>query len=170
LAAESLVRRNDPVGAQWLKDFMRDTKVRRDFRSRAIRALGKAGGKEQIAFLKEFLRDQDGFLKGNSLLALGCLQADLETFREFLDERDDFLRFCALAGAALAGHKEFLPQLREGLDSPDVYVRIACGWALAAHKQTEGISALEKAFATKDAMQMVMAGDALTHIAASDQM
>ena len=165
LAAESLVRRSDPEGAKWLIEFMSNPRVPRDFRSRAIRALGKAGSAEHIPVLKGLLNDQDGFLRGNALLALGCLKAEAATFAPFAQDRDEFVRTCATAGPALAGNKDALPQLREGLGSANVFVRIACGWALAANREKEGIAALDKDFTTKNALQQVMAGDALTHVA-----
>lgn len=169
LAAETLVRRKDPKGAQWLIQFMNDSRVRNDYRSRAIRALGKAGTAEHIAPIKAFLSHRDGFLKGNALLALGCLKCAPETFTPFFADKDEFVRTCALAGAALAGQKELLPKLREALSSTDPYVRIACGWALAAHRNKEGIAVLDAALATRNAMQLIMAGDALTDIAARNQ-
>jgi len=165
LAAETLARRKDPVGAKWLVDFMTNPRVGRDYRSRAIRALGRAGQKENAPALKRMLRGRDGFLRGNALLALGLLRAEAATFRPFLRDRDGFVRACALAGLALAGDKQVLPRLKEGLQSTNVYVRIACGWALAAHRDKEGIAALERAFATDNPMQRVMAGDALVDVA-----
>ena len=166
LAAESLIRRKDPEGARWLIAFMSNPRTPKDFRGRAIRALGKAGNAEHVPVIEKLLEEQDGFLRGNSLLALGCLKAEAKVFDKFAQDRDEFVQACAKAGAALAGNKDLLPELRKGLNSENVYIRIAYGWALAAHRQKEGADALDKDFATKNAMQQVMAGDALTHIAA----
>ena len=166
LAAESLIRRKDPEGARWLIAFMSNPRTPKDFRGRAIRALGKAGNAEHVSVIEKLLDEQDGFLRGNALLALGCLKADARIFDKSAQDRDEFVQACAKAGAALAGSKDLLPALRKGLNSENVYIRIACGWALAAHRQKEGADALDKDFATKNAMQQVMAGDALTHIAA----
>jgi hypothetical protein len=165
LAAETLARRKDPVGTKWLIDFMANARVERDYRSRAIRALGTARRKETAPALKKMLEEQDGFLKGNALLALGCLKAEPETLRAFVQDRDEFVQACALAGLALAGDQDMLPRLQEGLKSENVYVRIACGWGLAAHRDKEGVAALDRAFQTEDAMQRVMAGDALVDVA-----
>ena len=166
LAAESLIRRKDPEGARWLIAFMSNPRTPKDFRGRAIRALGKAGNAEHVPVIEKLLEEQDGFLRGNALLALGCLKADAKIFEKCAQDRDEFVQACAKAGSALAGNKDLLPELRKGLSSENVYIRIACGWALAAHRQKEGADALDKDFATKNAMQQVMAGDALTHIAA----
>lgn len=169
LAAESLVRHSDPTGAQWLIEFMNNTRVPRDFRSRAIRALGKAADTTHIPALRAMLECKDGFLRGNALLALGCMKSDAAVFAQFSEDRDEFVRVCALAGSCLAGHKAHLPSIRQSLTSPDVFVRIASGWALAAHRDMDGIRALEEAFATQTAIQQVMAGDALTHVASLDR-
>ena len=165
LAAESLVRRKDPEGAKWLIGFMTNPRVPRDFRSRAIRALGKAGNEEHVAVIEKLLDEQDGFLRGNALLALGCLKAKAGIFDKFAQDRDEFVQVCAKAGAVLAGNKDALPEVRKGLSSENAFIRIACGWALAAHREKDGADALDKDFATKNAIQQVMAGDALTHIA-----
>jgi hypothetical protein len=165
LAAESLAKRHDPEGTKWLIAFMNNHAVRKDFRSRAMRALGRVGAKENADALKKMLTDEDGFLQGNALLALGCLGEEKATFEKFVSARDDFVRCCASAGSALAGNKDALPELAKGLTSEDAYVRIASGWALATHQNKQGLEVLERAFATKDAMQLVMAGDALVHLA-----
>jgi len=166
LAAETLARRKDPEGTKWLIDFMSNPRVERDCRGRALRALGKAGRKENAPALKKMLQEQDGFLKGNALLALGCLQAEPATFQPFAQDRDEFVQACALAGLALAGDRGCLPQLRAGLKAENVFVRIASGWGLAAHRDPEGMAALEKAFAFRDNPTVhVMAGDALVDVA-----
>lgn len=165
LAAESLVRRRDPMGMKVLTEMARGRD--RDSRSRAIRALGKCGDRSHIAFLKGLLQERDGFIRGNVLLALGLLKAEAATFRAFFQDRDDFVRACAVAGLALAGDKSVLPWLRQALQKTrNIYIRIACGWGLAAHADRAGVEALDKAFtSTNEAIKRVMAGDALVDIA-----
>lgn len=167
LAAESLARRKDPSGVKWLISTMTNERVARDYRSRAIRALGKAGAIESIKALRAMLQDRDGFLRGNALLALGLLKDEANTFYEMFKDEDEFVRACAVAGLALSGvkSKEVIDWLMAGLKASNVYVRIACGWALAAHGYKEGVQALDAAFDTNDPMQRVMAGDALVDIA-----
>lgn len=167
LAAESLARKNDPVGIKWLISTMMNVRVGRDYRSRAIRALGKSGAKEAIPALHQMLQERDGFLRGNALLSLGLLKDDDATFYRMFKDEDEFVRACAVSGLALSGvkDKEVIEWLMQGLKVSNVYVRIACSWALAAHGYEESIKVLETAFATNDPTQRVMAGDALVDLA-----
>lgn len=172
LAAESLLKRKDPLGAETLARMATDPRVHRDTRSRAIRAIGKGGGKALVPTLKKLLyEEEDGFLKGNALLALGLLKEEASVFTQFFQDRDRFVRACAVAGLVLAGNKDKanMGWLKKNLQSTDVYVRIACGWSLAVHRDKDGVEALVQAFKTDDPMQRVMVGDALVDIATREQ-
>ncbi|MCS7254276.1 MAG: hypothetical protein RMK18_10005 [Armatimonadota bacterium] len=167
LAAESLVRLKDAAGLKWLLNVMMDERAGRDPRSRAIRALGKGGAKESIPALRGMLQHRDGFLRGNALLSLGLLKDEPTIFYNMFKDEDEFVRACAVAGLALSGvkTKEVIDWLMQALNASNVYVRIACGWALSVHGYKEGVKALDAAFTTNDPMQRVMAGDALVDIA-----
>ena len=164
-AAESLVARGDPKGSEYLTRIA--TTGGRDYQSRAIRALGKGKQKTNIEFLRTMLDNQDGFLRGNALLALGLLKDKSDTFTPLLEDRDEFVKTSAAAGLVLAGSKDKkqLSYLKECLKSENAYVRIASGWALASRKDKDAIAVLDQAFATNDAMQRVMSGDAMVDIA-----
>ena len=166
-AAESLVARKDPEGSKYLTNIVSNRGSGRDYQTRAIRALGKGGDRANIRFLRSVLQDQDGFLKGNALLALGLLKDDPGTFARFLRDRDQFVAASARAGYVMAGmrDKAVLNQLKQDLQSTDVYVRIACAWGLASRRDKDAVAVLDKDFDTGDAMQRVTAGDALVDIA-----
>ncbi len=85
----------------------------------------------------------------------------------FLQDRDEFVKACAVSGLVLSGKKDrtAMDALKQGVQSENVYIRIACGWGLASVRNKAGVEALDKAFKTDDAMQRVMAGDALVDIA-----
>jgi len=165
--AELLVERRDPAGAQYLVKLAGDPRAEREYRLRATRALGRGGDTRNIAFLRTLLSDQDGFLRGNVLLALGLLRDRASTFSPFYSDRDDFVRTSAMAGRVLAGGKEpaLLRDLTRGLQASNVYVRIASAWALASRRDTAAIAVLDRDFITDDATQRVTAGDALVDVA-----
>jgi len=165
-AAESLIARGDPAGSTYLRKIVA-ARGDRDTRSRAIRAVGKGGDRSNISMLKPLLDEQDGFVKGNALLALGLLKDDPASFIMRMDDRDEFVAACAASGLALSGsnNRTALTRLSEGIKSGNVLVRIACGWALAARRDKGGIDALDNAFDTNNPMQRVMAGDALVNVA-----
>jgi HEAT repeat protein len=89
------------------------------------------------------------------------------TFVPYRDNRDDFIKACAVAGMSLAGGNgnQLVEQLKAGLASDNVYVRIAVGWALAARRDKNGVAALDAAFKTDDPRQRTTAGDALVDVA-----
>lgn len=165
LAAESLTRLGDRRGADVLYNMAR--RGDRDYRVRAIRALGVAGDASHAQFLRGLLRDNDGSVRGNALLALGLLKDPPATFAVYGNDRDEFVRACAIAGWSLSrgANPNLDSALRAGLQSDNVYVRIACGWALAAQRDADAIAALERAFRTDNPMQRVTAGDAMVEVA-----
>lgn len=166
MAAESLVVRGDARGMQKLQSFA--SRDNPDYRGRAIRAIGKAGNKQAIPFLRNLLNERNGWVQGNALLALGLLGDVQDTFSPYWRNRDEFVRAAAVAGVALASDEppkwteQWLPA---GLKSQNVYVRIACGWALAAQRNKDGIDILDTAFRTNDPQQRTTAGDALVDVA-----
>lgn len=166
-AGESLVARHDPLGTKYLVGVAGKRGSDRDYRARATRALGKGGDKANIAFLRTLLDEQDGFVKGNALLALGLLGDKASTFSHSYEDRDRFVRAAAMAGRVLAGgrEKELLVQLKQDLKSSNAYVCIAAGWGLGVRRDRDAIAALDQAFATDDAMQRTCAGDALVDLA-----
>ena len=155
------------MGTKHLVGIAGDGDADRDYRARAARALGKGGDKANIPFLRRLLAERDGFVKGNALLSLGLLGDRASTFSPHYRDRDQFVRTAAMAGRILAGGKEknLIADLRKGLRSSDPYVRIAAGWGLGARRDKDAIAALDRAFATEDAMQRVTAGDALVSLA-----
>jgi len=166
MAAESLAKLKDQRGMAKLREWaQRDNP---DYRGRAIRAIGKAGDREQIQFLRGLLAERNGWIRGNTLLALGLLKDDLATFRANTGDRDPFTAAAAYAGAMLAGEKskELATLLRGGLQHEDVYVQIACAWALAATlRDMDAVAVLDKAFKPANPQQRTTAGDALVDIA-----
>ena len=169
MAAESLVRRGDPRGMEKLKSFA--SRDNPDYRGRAIRAIGKAGDRTAIPFLKDLLAERNGWVRGNALLALGLLKEDVNTFVPYQQDRDEFVRAAAVGGQCLAGdHRQaVLDWLKSNLRAENVYVRIACGWALAAQRDRDGIAALDQAFTTNDPQQRTTAGDAMVDVASRAQ-
>jgi HEAT repeat protein len=165
--AESLVARRHPEGTKYLVKIAGDRSADRDYRARATRALGKGGDKRSIPFLRSLLSDPDGWVRGNALLSLGLLGDQASTFAPLYSERDEFVRASAMAGRVLAGGKEpsLLANVTQGLQSPNAYVRIACGWGLAARRDKAAIAVLDRDFTTDDAMQRTTAGDALVNVA-----
>ena len=173
MSAETLGRRKDDRGVEKLKGWIAQGPG--DYNCRAVRALGKVGdalGKdktaETIAFLRSRLTVNDGFYKGNVLLALGLLKDEKATFAPYLNHRDDFIRYCALSALVLAGDKSTaaVEAIRPGLTHDDKYVRIATGWALAAIlRDKSAIAVLDEVFKTNDAQMRTMAGDAMVDIA-----
>ncbi|MBI5832777.1 MAG: hypothetical protein HZB16_10775 [Armatimonadetes bacterium] len=165
LAAESLMRLGDPTGTQVLTQMA--SAGDRDYGTRALRAIGKSGDKNQIPFLRSALRSRDGSLRGTALLSLGLLGDGKSTFVAMAADRDEYVKACAWAGWYLSGEhsKAVEDAVRGGLTSDNVYVRIASGWALASNRDIAGIKALDEAFATDDVMQRVSAGDAMVDIA-----
>ena len=165
LAAESLLRLRDPQGAQILQQMAASGD--RDYATRALRAIGKAGDKGQIPFLQSALRSRDGSVRGTALLALGLLGDQKGTFLALAADRDEYVKACAWAGWYLSGEhsKAVEDAVRLGLASDNAYVRIASGWALASGRHMDGVEVLDKAFATDDVMQRVTAGDAMVDIA-----
>lgn len=166
MSAETLGKRKDPRGVEKLKGWIASGPG--DYNCRAIRALGKVGDPANIEFLRSRLTVPDGFYKGNILLALGLLKDKPETFAPYIEHRDDFVRFCALSALVLAGDKseKAVAALKPGLTHDDKYVKIACGWALAAIlRDKEAIAVLDEVFKIGDAQSRTMAGDAMVDIA-----
>lgn len=165
MAAESLILRDDPSGFEKLSRWAKQDNP--DYRGRAIRAIGKAGRKEHVSFLRGLLPERNGWIQGNALLALGLLGDDAVTFAAYLRDRDEFVAAAAQAGLSLAGFKDPAGEerLRAGLSAENVYVRIACGWALGAKRDRDAVAALDAAFRTNNAQQRTTAGDAMVDIA-----
>jgi hypothetical protein len=167
LACEALARLKNPKGVEKLRGFCQREKS--DWRGRAIRAMGRTQDPGQIEFLRQLLTERDGWVRGNTLLALGLLKDQPATFQAQVDDRDEFVQAAAWAGLALAGQTggALDGHLKAGLTSTNPYVRIACGWALAAMRHDKaGVDVLDAAFRTPDAQQRVTAGDALVDVAA----
>jgi len=167
-AAESLVTRREAEGTAYLSKIAANRASGADYQARALRALGKGGDKKNLPFVRTMLQQQDGFVKGNALLALGLLGDRAATFEPYYQDRDQFVAAAAMAGRVLAGGREakVLSALAEDLKSSNVYVRIAAGWALAGRRDKAGIAALDQAFSsTDDGQQRTTAGDAMVEIA-----
>jgi len=165
MSAETLVKRKDERGMVKLQGWARGSG---DYESRATRAIGKAGDPSAIAFLRGQLANPNGWKRGNTLLALGLLKDVPETFAPYVDNRDDFVRYSALAALVLAGDKSdaAVAKVKPGLTHDDVYVRIACGWALAAIlRDKAAVDVIDAAFKQNSPQIRVMAGDALVDIA-----
>lgn len=166
MAAESLAKLGDKRGLEKLLSFARQDNP--DYRGRAIRALGKLGDRSVIAFLRGLLEERNGWIRGNALLALGLLKDEQATFEPYWQDRDEFVKAAAVAGTALAAERPpawTTTFLTDGLAHDDVYVRIACGWALAAQRNRDGVAALDQAFRTNNPQQRTTAGDAMVDIA-----
>jgi hypothetical protein len=161
LAAEALAKQGDPVGFQFLRDAaLRSTQ---DFRSRAIRALGRVGHKSTISLLRELAREKDGYVKGNAILALGLAGAPGISFENALAANDKFVKTCAQAALTFQGSKEHLNELKEAMSYEDEFVQVAAAWGLASTGEKEGIDLLDKALSasSKEIKLRMLAGEAL---------
>jgi HEAT repeat protein len=164
LAAEALAKRDDPVGFQFLKNMA--TKSNPDMRSRAIRALGRLGNKSTPTFLREFLMEKDGYVRGNTFIALALLKAQTMTLQKGLSDRDPFVKTCALAALTYRGSKTHIKALKSALEDPDKYVQVAAAWGLASIGEKEGLDTLDRSLgaADKDIKLAIFAGEALLSI------
>ena len=164
LAAESLARVKDPVGAKVLADFIGGSQGR-GYVGRALLGVGAAGDAANANLVRGVLSGRDGLLKGNAILALGMLHVDRERIQGFARDQDAFVRTCALAAIAMQKDQSVFPALQSALQSSDVLVRIAAAWGLAYNARQEGLDVLERALNEGDADSKVMAGGALVHVA-----
>lgn len=168
LAAETLARHKDKIGIDYLMHIIKQPGGRhvRDMRGRCIRALGSANCRKQIPFLKQLLSHQDGWMRGNALLSLGMLKAERNTIREFTNERDRFVRACALAALAMHKDESVKSPLEQLVGDSDAYVRVVAAWGLAAMGEKDAVKVLDEVLSsTRDSMLRVLIGDALVQLA-----
>lgn len=161
LACESLARRGDSAGMDWLRQTAKTRD--RDMATRALRAIGKSGNLELSGAASARLTDQDGLIKGHAILALGLLGVERATIQQFAGDADEFVRTCALAALAIQGDQSVLPRLREVLKSTNQWARAAAAWGLGFHKDTAAIAVLDQLCDNGDLK--IMAGEALVSIA-----
>jgi HEAT repeat protein len=91
------------------------------------------------------LKEKDGYLKGNAVIALALAKSQSVTG---LTDRDKFVRTCAQAGSAYRGNKKYVNELKAALEDTDEYVQVAAAWGLASLGEKEGIDLLDKTLAT----------------------
>ena len=160
LAAESLAKKDDPVGFQFLKEMA--AKHSPDYRSRAIRALGRAGNRSTLTFLRGLLQERDGYLRGNALIALALAKAPATSLEAKLTDCDEFVKTCAKAALAYRGNTNYAQALKEATKNSDGYVQVAAAWGLAATGDKEAIDLLDKASGAGDDTKLrIFAGDML---------
>jgi HEAT repeat protein len=160
LAAESLAKRNDPQGFL----FLRETAVKhdKDYRSRAIRAIGRVGNKSSVAFLRTLLQERDGYLRGNAYIALALARATTTTIQPGLKDRDAFVRACAKAALVYLGGEDCQEALKGATQDSDSYVQVAAAWGLGSAGDKEAIGLLDKVSASDgDVKLRIFAGDML---------
>ena len=159
LAAESLAKKNDPLGFEFLKATA--AKHSADYRSRAIRALGRAGSKS-LPFLRGLMQERDGYLRGNALIALALAKATTASLETKVNDRDAFVKTCAKAALAYRGDPKHASDLKEATEDSDGYVRVAAAWGLAATGDKEAIDLLDKTSGSGDDTRLrIFAGDML---------
>ena len=159
LAAESLAKKDDPLGFQFLKEMA--TKHSPDYRSRAIRALGRAGSKS-LPFLRGIAQERDGYLRGNVTIALALAKAPATSLEAKLTDRDAFVKTCAKAALAYRGDTKHVEALKEATKDSDAYVQVAAAWGLAATGDKEAIDLLDKTSGSGDDTRLrIFAGDML---------
>jgi hypothetical protein len=162
LAAEALVKRDDPLGFEFLKNMA--TNARQEYRARAVRAMGRVSSEAGLSFLKGMTpQEQDGFVKGNALLALGMGNAEKAMLEREVSNHDNFVKTCAQAALTLSGSKDHIKDLKSALGSDDKCIQIAAAWGLASAGEKEGVEFLDKVISAggKDARTLIFAGDAL---------
>ena len=162
LAAEALAKREDPLGIQFLKNMA--TKQNSDYRSRAIRALGRIGHESTLPLLRELLQEKDGYLKGSAVIALGLAKAPMTPIESALADHDKFVKTCAQAALTYRGSKDYVKGLKEAMQDRDEYVQVAAAWGLAAAGEKEGVNLLNDFMTydnTKDIRLRMFAGEAL---------
>jgi HEAT repeat protein len=179
LAAEALAKREDPIAFEFLKDMAKNHKIQ-DYRSRAIRALGRVGNESSLSFLEELLDERDGYLKGCTMMAIAMLTAQTTPKATLSEkdpvmkacsaaartEKDPFVKACAQASLTFRGNRNYLMSLRRGLKDSDPYVKLAAAWGLAATTTTgkkDGVEALDEMLGTsgKDVKLRIFVGEAL---------
>jgi hypothetical protein len=136
LAAEALAKRSDPVGFKFLKDMA--AKSNTDMRSRAIRALGRVADKSTVSFLRELVKDNDGYVRGNVFIALALAKAQTMTLQAGLRDTDPFVKTCAAAALTCRGSKNHMKSLKTALQDSDEYVQVAAAWGLASTGDKDG--------------------------------
>ncbi len=164
LACESLARRGDRVGINWLAEAIRGGD--RNLVSRALRAVGKSGNRRLARLALSRLGDRDGLIRGNAALALGLLGAERPRVKQLCADRDEFVRTCARAALAIMGDTSQLAALRQALGSGNQWARAAAAWGLGYHRDLSAVDVLDRLFEVGNAELKVMAGDALVSIAA----
>ncbi len=149
LAAEALANRDDPKAAAIGFQFLKDMAIKhnQDYRGRAIRALGRVNSKSAQPLLREFLTERDGFLKGCAIIALATAKAQTTTLQRGLNDRDPFVKACSQAALTYRGSKNYLKSLKSALESDDEYVQVAAAWGLASAGEKDGINVLDQKIA-----------------------
>jgi len=161
LAAESLARRGNAAGVNWLRDQIAHGE------RRAIRAAGRSGNPDLVPFLLPKLADRNGFVSGTTCLALGLLKAGLDQVAGLRGSGDAYVATAARAGLILAGRSDEadLSYLRRRLTDNDPWVRCAAAWGCAWMDETQALAVLDEVFGQRDAELVVFAGDALVTLA-----
>lgn len=185
LAAEALAKRDDPIGFEFLEDMAKNHRSS-DYRGRAIRGLGRAAkleDKATIAFLQELLEENDGYIKGNAMIALAMVSGPpgkgVLTEKDPLvkacsaaarTSKDPFVKTCAQAALTYRGSKNYLMSLRRSLKDDDPYVKVAAAWGLASSGKKEGIAVLDELLGTpsNDVRLRIFIGEALISLPEQD--
>jgi len=160
LAAESLAKRDDPMGFRFLTEMA--AKHDQDYRSRAIRALGRVGNSSSIAFLRTVLQDRNGYLRGNAYIALALAKAPTTMLQPGLSDRDEFAKTCAKAALAYRGDAGRAKALQDATKDSDGYVQVAAAWGMASTGDKDAVDLLDKVSGSgADAKLRIFAGDML---------
>jgi HEAT repeat protein len=162
LTAELLAGMKDQAGMKFLKELLAGQD--RNYKARAIRAVGRAGDKGNVTVLTPLLADRDGWTKGNALLALGNLKAEKGSIQGFTSDRDSFVRTSAMAALSMHGVKSYDGDLTSALRDSNPYVRAAAGWGLAARGNKSAIKVLDETFQSGNDDVKIFTGDALIAI------
>jgi hypothetical protein len=162
LTAESLARLKEPAGMKFLKELMGGSD--RNYKARAIRAVGRVGDKNNAPILTELLAERDGWIKGNALLALGNLKVEKPKIQACTSDRDSFVKTSAMAAASMHGDKSYDKDLTSALRDDNPYVRAAAGWGLAARGDKNAIKVLDQTFQSGNDDVKIFCGDALIAI------
>ena len=184
MAAESLAKRGDSIGFDFLKEMAgnatkayRSKSSTQDYRARATRALGRVGSETALPLLQEMALERDGYLRGCALIATAMVTALSSPKANLTDgdplvkacgaaartEKDMFVKTCAQAALTYRGEKSFLTSLTDALKDSDPYVRVAAAWGLGSVGKKEGVQALDEILNTsgKDVKLRMFVGEAL---------
>ncbi|MGQ9731091.1 MAG: HEAT repeat domain-containing protein [Candidatus Zipacnadales bacterium] len=161
LAAESLARRGNNAGVDYLKNA-----IERGDR-RGIRAAGRSGNSSLVPSLVSKLGVRNGFVVGTTCLALGLLKTELDKVSLLCGSADPFVATAAHAALMLAeqGTESHLGFLREKLNYPDPWVRCAAAWGCAWANEAQALRVLDEILSQGNAELVVFAGDALVTLA-----